>query len=245
MPYHHRTTLLLGALALTTLLAWPVTGATQSNEPLDDASAVAAATLPASTLADRFAGLAGSTANAQSLVQALRSGTPITLADGTGAGTTVSNPSRPLGYGEIAIALGLAQQSLAAQGITSPTPTQLQAALVGGLVTLDGRTVNMTGVLAQRAAGMGWGQIANAMGTRLGAVVSALHTQRPAEPPGLAARRDDRAPATRAPSHAGAPAGSPGADGRGDGRDGGHAGGGRGHGGGGGNGGGSGGGRGR
>lgn len=60
--------------------------------------------------------------NAQSLVQALRSGTPITLADGTGAGSTVNNPSRPLGYGEIAIALGLAQQSLAAQGITSPRP---------------------------------------------------------------------------------------------------------------------------
>jgi hypothetical protein len=133
-----------------------------------------------SGIAGDFAAFAGSEANAQSLVTGLRSGTPITLstpAAGGGAGTTliVDTPTRPMGYGNVFISLGLARQQLASHGITDPTAQEIQAALTGGtLTTADGQSVTLNGVLTQRADGMGWGEIAKAQGTNLGQVVSGL-----------------------------------------------------------------------
>lgn len=72
------------------------------------------------------------------------------------------------------------QADLAKVGITAPTPEQLAAALNGGEVTTeDGQTITFAGILAQRQSGMGWGAIANAMGVKLGAVVSASKTNKP------------------------------------------------------------------
>lgn len=59
------------------------------------------------------------------------------------------------------MALQLARANLSQQGITEPTTAQL------ALATSD--------VQAQRDSGMGWGQIANSLGLRLGAVVSAAN----------------------------------------------------------------------
>ncbi|MBQ0917594.1 hypothetical protein KBW71_04005 [Hydrogenophaga aromaticivorans] len=59
------------------------------------------------------------------------------------------------------MALQLARANLSQQGITEPTTAQL------ALATSD--------VQAQRDSGMGWGQIANRLGLRLGAVVSAAN----------------------------------------------------------------------
>ena len=75
------------------------------------------------------------------------------------------------------ISMTLAKTELSKLGISNPTPEQLKAALNGGTVTrADGTVVPLKGVMTQRDSGMGWGQIANAMGVKLGAVISAAKT---------------------------------------------------------------------
>ena len=116
-------------------------------------------------LASSFSSFAGSDKNAQSLVNGLRTSSTITLESTTGAPSASLSPSTSkMGYGNINIALSLAQTSLAKQGITSPTPTQLADAL--------------NGILGQRSQGMGWGKIAQSMGVKLGSVVSASKTDK-------------------------------------------------------------------
>jgi hypothetical protein len=108
----------------------------------------------------RFESFAGSRDNYSSLATGLRTGSAITL---TGSGETVSfnSPTKPMGYGNITRSLDLAQRQLAAQGITNPTPSQLQAAMTGGTIkNADGTVTKYEGVLKLRADGMGWGQIA-------------------------------------------------------------------------------------
>lgn len=131
-------------------------------------------------LSSQFSTFAGSDTNAQALVNGLRDGTSITLAQVTqnadGTTTTTDTTIQPvtgtMGYGNVRIALSLAEASLAKAGITDPTPAEIAAALNGGSVTLaDGTTVDLAGVLAARASGEGWGQIANAMGFKLGDVM--------------------------------------------------------------------------
>lgn len=124
--------------------------------------------VPADRLVDRYSDFAGSEKNAQSLVTGLRDGTKITLSSDK---TSVSfdPPTRKMGYGNVDNALALAEASL--KGIAEPTPEQLKTALMGGSVTTDsGKTVKLEGVLQMRADGMGWGQIANSLGFRLGDV---------------------------------------------------------------------------
>jgi hypothetical protein len=70
-----------------------------------------------------------------------------------------------LGNGEKNIALSLARASLAKQNIPNPSAEQLKLALEP--------------ILAQRADGKGWGEIANAMGLRLGDVMRSDKAQRP------------------------------------------------------------------
>jgi hypothetical protein len=111
-------------------------------------------------------------------------GTGTSTGTGTGTGTTTTTtidpPTGKMGWGEVKIALALAQDSLLRAGITKPTAAQLQAALDGGTITVknaDGTTTTTTlkGVLTMRASGMGWGQIAKADGTTVG---HALHEVR-------------------------------------------------------------------
>ncbi len=126
-----------------------------------------------------FTTFAGSTENSDALVTGLRNGSAITLASTTSNGTTTSTtftpPTGKMGYGNVYTSLALAKQNLGSLGITNPTPEQLQAALVGGTVTLsNGQTATMTGVLELRAQGMGWGQIAQQYGYKLGPVISGM-----------------------------------------------------------------------
>jgi hypothetical protein len=123
----------------------------------------------------RYLTLGGSETNTASLVQGLRTGTPVTLVDpvlpgGTTAlATTFSPPTRPMGYGNINRALDFASRDLAAAGITQPTAAQLQTALMGGTVTnAAGQISTMQGVLALRSQGMGWGKIAHTIGVSPG-----------------------------------------------------------------------------
>ena len=126
-----------------------------------------------------FRTFAGSTANSDALVKGLRQGTPITLSSTNATGVTTSNtftaPTGKMGHGNVFITLALAQQQLANAGITQPTNQQIQASLLGGSVTNgSGQTLNLSGVAQMRSDGMGWGQIANTLGFKLGPVVSGI-----------------------------------------------------------------------
>lgn len=132
-----------------------------------------------SRISSDFSAFAGSQANADALVNGLRNGSAITLTTTTPSGTTSSTtftpPTGKMGYGNVFISLALAKQQLAGLGITQPTAQQLQAALTGGAVTTaTGTTTNLQGVLQMRSQGMGWGQIANSLGFKLGPVVSGM-----------------------------------------------------------------------
>lgn len=172
------------AMLLTTALTGALTGTAgaqtgSTTTPTAPTPSVATASpdtarkdTPAQTrLVNAFSDLAGSEANARSLVTGLRQGSEVTL-EGAGTTQTFTPGTRPMGYGNVRIALSLAREQLAQQGITQPTPAQLQAALQGGTVTSGGETTKFPGVLQMRADGMGWGQIANSMGVKLGHVMS-------------------------------------------------------------------------
>jgi hypothetical protein len=126
-----------------------------------------------------FSAFAGSQANAEALVTGLRNGTAITLtstdAKGVTTTTTFTPPTGKMGYGNVYISLALAKQQLAGLGIIEPSAQQLQAALMGGTVTgANGQTTTLAGVLQLRAQGMGWGQIAQSYGFKLGPVISGM-----------------------------------------------------------------------
>ena len=128
-------------------------------------------------IAADFQSFAGSKQNATALVTGLRSGSEITLTEKGEPSATFTPPTKPMGYGNVSTSLALAKYQLGQQGITNPTPDQLKTALNGGTITIDGKTVEYQGVLQMRADGMGWGQIAQASGTKLGPVVSGIKSQ--------------------------------------------------------------------
>jgi len=163
----------------TLLLA--LAGSTWSMAVADPAPATAA--VPDGKLVSSYSDFAGSPENSSSLVYGLRTGAPITLTDSTYVGgpppnsTTFTSPTKPMGYGNVRIALSLAQAKLASEGISQPTATELQWALMGGTrYGPDGTATTTEGVLQMRASGMGWGNIANSMGYKLGPVVSGHQT---------------------------------------------------------------------
>lgn len=161
----------LWIVALCALLASGLAMAGTSSETNTDATGQASA-----QLVTRYTALAGSESNAKALIQGLQSGSQITLSSASGD-TTFTPATGAMGYGEVNISLALAQAELAAAGITSPTASQLEAALNGGTVTLsDGSTLDMQGILGLRASGAGWGQVAKTLGLNLGAIVSSSHT---------------------------------------------------------------------
>ena len=101
-------------------------------------------------------------------------GTPATNPDGTPRMETVSvtsiidNPNGPLGWGEVDHSLGLAEAM-----VDKGTATSMEDALMGEAITHtvtnpDGTTTTTVtyegGLLAMRADGMGWGQIAKELG---------------------------------------------------------------------------------
>ena len=150
---------------------------TSDSPPPSVSTSSSTASVPQSKLVSSFTPLAGSTENATSLVNGLRSGSTIVLTAPSGTPgappntVTFTPPTRPMGYGNVRIALSLAKYQLASQGITQPTPEQLQTALMG-TPTTSSTSLSQTGILQMRASGMGWGQIANSMGVKLGAVMS-------------------------------------------------------------------------
>lgn len=175
MKTRHLTLTLVCAAVLTALAASPVMA--QSTTTSDTSTTSTTTNQESTRLSGEFSTFAGSDTNSQALVSGLRDGTAITLtqvtqnADGTSTSTdtTIQPVTGKMGYGNVKIALSLAEASLAKAGITDPTAAEIAAALNGGTLTLaDGTTVDLQGVLAARASGEGWGQIANSMGFKLG-----------------------------------------------------------------------------
>ncbi|WP_202636722.1 hypothetical protein [Rugosibacter aromaticivorans] len=131
----------------------------------------AAELVAANRLAKEFETLAGSRENALSLVKGLRNSMPVSLTvsgqSGASGRLVFSPPTQPMGYGEVSRALSLTQAQFAAQGITNPTPKQLQMVLLGE-ATASGtgksaQTIGTAGVLQLRSQGMGWSQIAQSL----------------------------------------------------------------------------------
>lgn len=134
----------------------------------------AAELVAANHLASEFETLAGSHENALNLINGLRSSTPVSLTasgqSGTSGQLVFSPPTPPMEYGEVSRALSLTRAKLAAQGITNPTPKQLQMVLLGESTafgteksTQVAGTAGTAGVLQLRSQGMGWGQIAQTL----------------------------------------------------------------------------------
>ncbi len=220
------------ALLLAGVPAFSLTG------EIGTTATVSTSTAPATKLATQYSTLAGSTSNADALVVGLRDGTEVTLVGSAATPSASFTPATSkLAYGNINIALSLAKADLAKQGITNPTPSQLAAALNGGVVATATGPVTMSGVLAQRQAGLGWGQIANAMGVKLGSLVSASKTDKAGPSPKLMTREEyeqeakDKADAAAKSGHDHANSGKGGAGGNsgGGGGNGGGNGGGGGH----------------
>jgi hypothetical protein len=135
-------------------------------------------------ISTQFADVTCTPDNARKLVDALHGGTSVTLsADGK---TATFTPTAKLGYGEAYIALALAAEALRQAGITGcATPDQWKAALMGGPLAGSISTAssasassssNFPGILALRAQGQGWGQIAQTTNVQLGQVVSSAQT---------------------------------------------------------------------
>jgi antitoxin (DNA-binding transcriptional repressor) of toxin-antitoxin stability system len=175
---------------IVTLIAAALAGAAHSALAADEAAALtteiqimdsSTATKGSGAVTGKIAGdfesFAGSNENSTALVTGLRSGSEITLTQEGEPSATFTPATKPMGYGNVSTSLSLAKYQLAQQGITNPTPEQLQTALNGGTITVDGKTVEYQGVLQMRADGMGWGQIAQQLGTKLGPVVSGIKSQ--------------------------------------------------------------------
>lgn len=180
MKMRNLTLAVMGALAVTALAASPL----RAQDAPADAPTTTTTGQESTRLSGEFTAFAGSDANAEALVTGLRDGTEIMLDDTTtnpvgttATGETTFQPATgKLGYGNVKIALSLAEASLVQAGISDPTAEEIAAALNGGTLTLaDGTTVELDGVLAARADGEGWGQIANAMGFKLGEVMRSPH----------------------------------------------------------------------
>ncbi|MGQ0750167.1 MAG: hypothetical protein ACT4PS_06510 [Betaproteobacteria bacterium] len=184
-PYTKFSTALLlvaGALAMAPSAVDAADGTqsalTTQTQQMDALSVNRGESLVSSRISSDFSSFAGS-ANSDALVTGLRSGSSITMTSTDAKGVTTSTsftpPTGKMGYGNVYISMSLAKQQLAAAGITEPTAQQLEAALMGGTVTSSsGQTTTMTGVLQLRADGMGWGQIAQHYGYKLGPVVSGM-----------------------------------------------------------------------
>src|SRR5918994_3917150 len=114
--------------------------------------------------------------NSQQVVNDLRNGqwttTTTDPVTNTSTTTTEALPTGKMGFGNVKISLGLAQESLRQQGITQPTSEQLHTSLVGGQMVPGDSTTTTNGILQMRAEGMGWGQIAQKYDVKLGQLMS-------------------------------------------------------------------------
>jgi len=121
---------------------------------------------PAVVISD-FAQFAGSLENATALVEGLRTGGEVVMHERDDTAVRFTSLAGPLGYGNVSVALSLAQANLAIYGIVEPGAQQIAAALAGGEILVEGEVLNLPGVLNMRARGVSWGNIAEELGFTL------------------------------------------------------------------------------
>lgn len=181
MKFHFRVLALLVAVAfaggMRTAAADDAAALTTEIQRMDAGATTRGGGAVTGKIAGDFESFAGSKRNATALVTGLRNGSEVTLTQKGQPPATFTPATKPMGYGNVSTSLALARFQLAQQGITNPTPEQLKVALDGGTITSGGKTVAYRGVLQMRADGLGWGQIAQQSGTKLGPVVSGLKSQ--------------------------------------------------------------------
>lgn len=111
----------------------------------------------AASLTSQYSSWAGGKSNADSLVRGLRNGSSVMLTTSGRDRTSLAGftPPARLSDEEIAEALSSARAALAAVGISRPTAEQIQAALIGGEVTLaNGSTRVLRGSLDGASGGI-------------------------------------------------------------------------------------------
>lgn len=142
-----------------------------------DNDAEAKTSVPADRIADRYADslFDGDADAAADAVKQLREGGDFEVTNADGTTTTIENTNGPMGYGEVNIALGMAEKM-----VDGGDAESWQDALYGTADTTasDGTvTAGTAGILQMRADGMGWGQIAKELGFKLGSVVGKAPTR--------------------------------------------------------------------
>ncbi|QNK03884.1 hypothetical protein H8F01_17170 [Dyella telluris] len=171
-------------LGVTSAAAWADTTSATTTTATTATSTSAKGTQDSTRLTGSYTTFAGSTANAQALVTGLHSGSTVVLTTPATATTPASQVSftpttHQLGYGNVNIALSLAQAELKAAGITQPTAAQIAAALNGGAIAGPSGTKELTGVLTLRSEDKGWGQVSKTLGLKLGDVLADAKTHGP------------------------------------------------------------------
>jgi len=167
-------------LIASSLLMLPVAATAQSDKAggVNTTTAGKGGAVTEGALIERYSVLAGSPDNAKSLVKGLRSKSEVVLVGPSMAPTrcmpgrtcppateTVKfmPPTEPMGLGNVDIALALLESDLKNKNVASAKPRHIKAGLMGESVT----GITFEGILKLRAAGMGWGEIANMLGFKL------------------------------------------------------------------------------
>jgi len=180
---------------------------TPITEPVSGAavetSSIGRSTNVESKLSAEFAEFLGGEDRAQSVVEGLRTGDEFKLDDitdgqedmtsstttpdagppptgGEAAGSgTIDPPTGTMGYGNVRITLRLAEARLDRLGISQPTNDELSAMLVGGEID----DVPVEGILNERAAGAGWGEIAKQYDFKVGQLMGKAPATKPVAAP--------------------------------------------------------------
>lgn len=161
--------MLLACCLTATLPAAYAADASSGTTPPAATAAVGTSATTETRLGGEFAGFLGGETQARAVISGLRQGTAFSLGTATAgtATTAIDPPTGTMGYGNVRITLRLAQAELNQLGIAQPTAEELSAVLLGG--TVNGTPVD--GILALRAEGMGWGQIARRYGMTVGQIM--------------------------------------------------------------------------
>jgi len=203
----------LGLAAAVPVAAGAQTAADINNQvtTMDSSTSNHGQTQVIGKISNDFSSFLGADANA--VITGLRNGTPISLTSTTAPTTpgvlpmtnttVITPPTGQMGFGEVYISLALAKQQLSTMGITEPTPEQLQAALTGGEVTYTTEsgvttTQKLDGILTMRSDGMGYGQIAKQLDTKLGPVMAGMKSANKNFAAGAAASSTKTAAVTKA-----------------------------------------------
>ena len=197
------------------------TGDDTVTDPVVETHTIGRSTNVEAKLTAEFSDFLGGDENAANVVESLRTGKALELDAGdntgdggdtttTGAVTTADSgtqagsadpapetptdlPTATMGYGNVRLTLRLAEAQFEKMGIQQPTNEELSAMLLGGNI---GET-QYQGILNQRAAGEGWGQIAKSYDFKVGQLMGKAPAKPVVEPVAEPTMQDTATTSTR------------------------------------------------